>query len=76
MPGFDIVDIVHQHYVQFFIQRCVVDNDAVINFGQFQKIAVNNAVEGVLVTPKNLGSPNLLQPAEQLMGQLLLPPFD
>ena len=76
MPGFYVVDIMHDNVVRFCFQYCVVDNDAVILFGQLGKRAVDNAVERVLVAPENLRINNLIQPLEQLLCQLLLPPFN
>lgn len=75
MPGFNVVDIMHDNVVRHCFQYRVVDDDAVILFGQLHKITVDNAVERVLVAPQYFGINNLIQPPEQLLCQLLLPPL-
>lgn len=76
MPGFNVVDIMHDNVVRHCLQDSIINNDAVVLFGQLYKISVNNTVKGVLVSPKYFGITNLLQPLEQLLRQLLLSPFD
>lgn len=76
MPGFNVVDIMHDNVIRLCLQDSVIDNDAVVLFGQLYKIAINNTVKGVLVAPQYFGITNLFQPLEKLLGQLLLPPFD
>lgn len=75
MPGFNVVDIMHDNVVRHCFQYRVVDDDAVILFGQLHKTTVDNAVEGILVAPQYLSASYLLQPPEQLLCQLLLPPL-
>lgn len=75
MPGFNVVDIMHDNVVRHCFQYRVVDDDAVILFGQLHKTTVDNAVEGILVAPQYLSASYLLQPPEQLLGQLLPPPL-
>ena len=76
MPRLDIVDIMHDNVFRGSFQQSIIDDDAVILFWQFYKLAVDNSVERILVTPKDLGRANLIQPLEQFLRQLLLPPFD
>src|SRR5699024_9614390 len=75
MPWLDIVDIMHDNVFWGSFQQSIIDNDTVILFRQFCKLAVNHTVERVLVTPEDLGTAYLLQPLKQLLRQLLLPPF-
>ena len=75
MPGFNVVDIMHDNVIRLCFQYRVVDDDAVILFGQLGKRAVDNAVERVLVAPQYFGINNLIQPLKQFLRQLLLPPL-
>ena len=75
MPGFNVVDIMHDNVIRLCFQYRVVDDDAVILFGQLGKRAVDNAVERVLIAPEDLRASYLLQPLKQLLCQLLLPPL-
>ena len=52
MPRLDIVDIMHDNVIRLCFQYRVVDDDAVILFGQLYKITVDNAVERVLIAPE------------------------
>ena len=76
MPWLDVVDIMYDNQIQFLVQCRVIDDDAVIDVRQFPKLAVDNAVKRVLVAPQYLRISYLLQPPEQLLCQLLLPPFN
>ena len=75
MPGFNVVDIMHDNVVRLCFQYRVVDDDAVILFGQLYKITVDNAVERVLVAPEDLRASYLFQPLKQLLCQFLPPPL-
>ena len=76
MPRLDIVDIMHDNVFRGSFQQSIIDDDAVILFGQLYKIAIDNTVERILIAPEYFGVTNLFQPLEQLLRQLLLPPFD
>lgn len=58
----DIVDIMHDNVFRVSFQQSIIDDDAVILFGQLYKITVDNAVERVLVAPEDLRASYLLQP--------------
>ena len=75
MPRLDIVDIMHDNVVRLCFQYRVIDDNTVINFWQFGKPAIDNAVERVLIAPEDLRASYLFQPPEQLLGQLLPPPL-
>ena len=62
MPRLDIVDIMHDNVLRVSFQQSIIDDDAVILFGQLYKITVDNAVERVLVAPEDLRASYLLQP--------------
>ena len=65
----------HDHIFRCCLQHRVVDNDTVVLLRQLGKLAVDNAVERVLIAPEDLRATDLLQPLKQLLCQFLLPPL-
>mgnify|MGYP007124104779 CR=1 FL=1 len=62
MPRLDIVDIMHDNVFRGSFQQSIIDDDAVILFGQLYKIAIDNTVERILIAPEYFGVTNLFQP--------------